>query len=467
MYPLRNLSTRKKNRDRSFQQLPGLMLLVSFIFIFSCPEGRAQELPLLQVTRNGHYLETMEGKPFFWLGDTAWELLHRGNKEEIRFYLEDRAEKGFTVIQTVILAELDGLNTPNALGDLPLIDNDPSRLNEAYFRLVDYTIELAEELGLYVGLLPTWGDKFSKLWETGPEVFTPKNALQYGKLLGERYREHNNIIWILGGDRIPEKKVHFEVIEAMAEGILKKDNRHLITYHPWVTHRARSYFDAEWLQLDMYQSGHERNAKEYVYPLESRAMLPAKPVINGEARYENIREHFWKENPGPWLDQADVRISAYWSMLAGAAGYSYGCNDVWQLYDEHKEPSIMARTGWKTALDLPGAVQMGYMRAFFETLPWQSLVPDQSLILSDNPEGPAHCRAARLEDDGSILVYVPRGTPVKVDLSGIPGKAKASWFNPRSGLSHPIGIVAGGKSREFKPWASGRGSDFLLVLDLE
>jgi hypothetical protein len=57
---------------------------------------------------------TADGRPFFWLGDTAWELFHRLNREEATRYLEDRASKGFTVIQAVALAELDGLNTPNA-----------------------------------------------------------------------------------------------------------------------------------------------------------------------------------------------------------------------------------------------------------------------------------------------------------------------------------------------------------------
>lgn len=69
---------------------------------------------------NGHFLEYADGCPFFYLGDTTWELFHRLNREEANFYLEDRARKGFTVIQAVVLAKLDGLNTPNAYRDVPL-----------------------------------------------------------------------------------------------------------------------------------------------------------------------------------------------------------------------------------------------------------------------------------------------------------------------------------------------------------
>ena len=49
---------------------------------------------------------------FFWLGDTAWELFHRLNREEADKYLKNRAE-GFTVIQAVAMAEFDGLTEPN------------------------------------------------------------------------------------------------------------------------------------------------------------------------------------------------------------------------------------------------------------------------------------------------------------------------------------------------------------------
>jgi hypothetical protein len=47
----------------------------------------------------GRYLVTERGEPFFYLGDTAWELFHRLTREEADLYLKDRAAKGFTVIQ--------------------------------------------------------------------------------------------------------------------------------------------------------------------------------------------------------------------------------------------------------------------------------------------------------------------------------------------------------------------------------
>ena len=122
---------------------------------------------MLKISGDKHYIVTANNEPFFWLGGTAWEMLHRLNREETTVYLQDRALKGFTVIQTVVLAELNGLNEPNAYGDLPLFDNDPAKINEKYFRHVDFAIQKAQELGLYVGLLPTWGENST---ESGARV---------------------------------------------------------------------------------------------------------------------------------------------------------------------------------------------------------------------------------------------------------------------------------------------------------
>ena len=164
------------------------------------PAYAQSPLPRLKVSDNKRFLVTADGKPFFWLGDTAWELFHRLNREDAEKYLKNRAERRFTVVQAVVLAELDGLNDPNAYGERPLVDNDPARPNEAYFAHVDWIVKRANALGIYVGMLPTWGDKWNKKWGVGPEIFTAANAEAYGAWLGRRYKDAG-IIWILGGDR--------------------------------------------------------------------------------------------------------------------------------------------------------------------------------------------------------------------------------------------------------------------------
>jgi len=161
------------------------------------------------------------------------------NYREAETYLENRRQKGFTVIQAVILAELDGLNTPNRNGDKPLINNDPARPNERYFSYVDSLIRLAATKGIFIGLLPTWGDKIdNSTWGLGPVVFNPENAAVYGKFLGNRYKSFPNIIWINGGDRPGGKNAagngdNFPVWDALGKSIKSTDPNHLMTYHPW------------------------------------------------------------------------------------------------------------------------------------------------------------------------------------------------------------------------------------------
>lgn len=428
--------------------------------------ANGQQMPLLKVSENRHHLVTEDNQPFFWLGDTAWELIHRLTRGEIDTYLTDRAARGFNVIQTVVLAELDGLNTPNAYGDKPLHNNNPEMLNEPYFEVVDYVIERAAQLGLYVGLLPTWGDKFNMKWGVGPEIFTPINAAKYGELLAKRYLKNNNIIWVLGGDRVPENADHFAIIRAMAAGIREVDNRHLMTYHPMGAHKASEFFgDDAWFDVDMFQSGHSRLAKEYNFVLEGRRSKVVRPVINGESRYENIMDRFWEEEHHGWLDDADARVSAYWTMLAGAAGYTYGCNDVWQMYDYTREPNLNARTGWRMALELPGASQLKFMKGLFTAIPWTSLELNQSLILNDNPEDESYILSAATQDKALIIAYTPAGKPITVDLTAMSvQKANAWWFNPRSGELLTIGNFETKTQMEFDPWAKGRGSDFLLII---
>ena len=122
-------------------------------------------LERLKISQNRRFLMCDDGAPFFWLGDTAWELFHRTTIEEAEFYLENRRHKAFTVIQAVVLAELDGLNVPNSYGERPLIGNDPLKPNESYFQYVDRVIEFAGRKGMFVGLLPTWAIKLS-FWGT-------------------------------------------------------------------------------------------------------------------------------------------------------------------------------------------------------------------------------------------------------------------------------------------------------------
>lgn len=138
---------------------------------------------------NGRYLyRTNSGEPFFWQADTAWELFHRLNRSDIEFYLQDRASKGFNVIQAVAIAELNGTTWPNFYGELPLVDRDPMQPNEAYFAHVDWAVTRAADYGILVALVPTWGAYVNCGWHGQSFViFNETSAQWYGDYIGKRY----------------------------------------------------------------------------------------------------------------------------------------------------------------------------------------------------------------------------------------------------------------------------------------
>ena len=411
------------------------------------------------------FLVTEKGKPFFYLGDTAWELFHRLSRGEADYYLKDRALKGFSVVQAVVLAEFDGLTVPNKYGDLPLLENDPTKPNESYFQHVDYIVEKASSLGLHVGMLPTWGDKVNKKWGKGPEIFDPKNALAYGEFLGRRYRDEQ-VIWILGGDRPCETERHFEIWRAMAEGLHRGDGgNHLITYHPMGGISSSQFFHSEhWLDFNMLQSGHSaRNLPNYKMVEHDYALKPTKPCLDGEARYEDHPIN-WDPKNG-WFNDHDVRQAAYWAVFAGAFGHTYGCHDIWQFFEPGCTPVSHARTPWREALELPGASQMRYLRNLIESRPMAVRIPDQSILVSDFGETADHVQSTRGADGSYVFVYIPTGRPVCVRLDNVfKNKVMASWYDPRRGKAESIGEFAS-ETRTFVPPSSGMVDDWVLVLD--
>ena len=420
----------------------------------------------LRVSEDGRRLVRADGTLFFWLGDTAWELFHRLDREEARLYLEDRARKGFTVIQAVALAELEGLDVPNPYGETPLIDKDPARPNEAYFEHVDYVVGVADSLGLTVGMLPTWGDKFNKKWGVGPEVFTPENARAFGHFMGERYQDAP-VIWILGGDRIPEEDEDFTIVRAMAEGIRESGAEQLMTYHPQGGYASFQFFGEDpWLDFNLFQSGHGTyDNPNYRRTSEGYALTPAKPILDGEPRYEDHPVN-WEPDSG-WFNAFDVRQAAYWSMLEGAAGHTYGNHNIWQMWEPGREPISSARTPWREALSHPGAAQMGFMRRLFESRPFMTLVPDSSIVGGDLGAGAERVQAARDERGRYAFVYTPSGRPLDVRLDGLGGEdVQAWWFDPRTGAATEIGVFDKADVPAFDPPGDeARGNDWLLVLD--
>ncbi len=435
--------------------------------------------PRLKVSDNHRFLVHEDGRPFFYLADTAWELFHRLNREEADRYLQDRADKGFTVIQAVALAEEDGLNTPNAYGHRPLADNDPTRPDTKdgpandYWDHVDHIVDKAGSLGLFIGLLPTWGDKWNLTRGRGPEIFTPENAAAYGAWIGARYRE-KPVIWILGGDRSIENDTHRAIINAMAGGLRKGDGgSHLITFHPRGGHGSSEWFhDAPWLDFNMRQNGHtaEFNPR-YATTRGDYDLKPIKPVLDGEPIYEDHPVNFKAADFGH-STATDVRRPLYWDLFTGACGHTYGHHSVWQMWSDRVPPKNNPLMHWDEAIGQPGAGQMQHARRLLESRPFLTRIPDDSVIVESAvktamPGAGRHRFVATRDSDGSYaMVYVPCGRRFSVRMDKIAGpKVTAWWFNPRTGEATRIGEFDNRGSREFRAPDPGDDLDWVLVLD--
>ena len=448
-------------------------LSAACLLLFGAAAAHAQTLPRLRISENKRFLVTADGRPFFWLADTAWELFHRLNRDEAERYLQNRAKRRFTVIQAVALAELDGLNAPNALGERPLVDNDPAQPNEAYFAHVDWIVRRANELGMYVGLLPTWGDKWNKKWGVGPEIFTPENAHRYGEWLGRRYRDAG-VIWIVGGDRPIESEAHREITRAMAKGLRAGDGgAHLITYHPTGGQSSSNWFhDEAWLDFNMRQNGHVTEfTGRYDQTRADYDRTPVKPVLDGEPIYEDHPVSFDAKKLGHSI-AADVRRPLYWNLFSGGFGHTYGHHSVWQMWTPQREPINNPLMPWSDAIDQPGAAQMQHGRALMESRPFLTRIPADDVIVTGRvptsvPGSGRYRFVATRDSEGSYaMVYAPVGRSFRVRLEAIKGKSvKAWWFNPRDGSAQEAGTFPATGEREFVPPDRGETLAWVLVLD--
>jgi hypothetical protein len=461
-------------------------IIILLFLLLASPLAFTQQkttLPRLHVSSDGHFLMKENGTPFFYLGDTAWELFHRLNREEAVKYLEDRAKKGFTVIQAVAIAELEGHKDPNPYGFLPLTGLDVTKPaikdgpDNDYWDNVDFIVNKANELGLYIGLLPTWG----RYWHDAEPLFTPENAAVYGEWIGKRYGQ-KGVIWILGGDRKVENDQHRAIIEAMAKGIRKGDvGRNLISFHPYGGGGSSEYFhNSEWLDFNMRQNGHQpeyagtwsdETASATGNTRKDYDRTPVKPVIDGEPLYEDHPLKFRAKENGHSI-ASDVRRCLYWDLFDGAFGHTYGHHSVWQMYAGNRKPINGPLMPWFDAISQPGAAQMQYGRKLIESRPFFTRIPDNSIIVTDKVPtsvpgtGRYKFSATRDKDGTYAMVYAPIGRSFTVKMDAIKGsKIKAWWFNPRNGKATDAGTFENRGEHTFISPDPGETIDWILVLD--
>ena len=422
----------------------------------------------LRVSKNGRYL--MQGdRPFFWLGDTAWLMLQKLDEPQMRTYLRNRKEKGYNVIQTVLVHIFTGNGSSLAPGIKDV--REPS-----YWDFVDRALDMAEEMELYLGLLPAWGSMVKE------GVLSRENIAEYAEFLGKRFKNRSNIIWILGGDIRGDD---VQEIYGKEADILKRYNpERLITYHPFGRTSSSLWFHGEsWLDFNMFQSGHRRydqaslgewddnvgketffGEDNWRYVERDHSCKIMKPTLDAEPSYEGIPQGL--HNPrNSYCEEWDVRRYAYWSVFAGAAGHTYGSNAIMQFFMESEgKGSYGVREVWQDAMHHPGASQMQYLKKLMESVDFVNGMPGDKLLLYGQKE--RYHRIAVFAGKDYVFCYDYSGDQFLLDLSGYMERfMDAYWMNPQDGTYSYITTLKGVQKWLASPVArKDKANDWVLVL---
>ncbi len=436
------------------------------------------QLPLLKISANKRFFQTADGKPFFWLGDTGWLLFIKCKREDAIRYLDDRKQKGFNVIQVMLVHDVDlGVNV---YGDSSLHNKDVARpwitkgkslANENEYDFwdhVDYIIDEAAKRGIYMALVPVWGGNIKYVNEEQAKI--------YATFLANRYKNKSNIIWLNGGDiKGSDGLKQWNVIGNTLRSI---DKKHLIGFHPRGRNSSSTWFHNEpWLDFNMFQSGHRSYEQDtssneslhygednWRYANDDYKLKPVKPTFDGEPSYEDIPYGLHRADQPYWQDY-EIRRYAYWSVFAGGCGFTYGHNSVMQFYTPGDSGiSYFPKVKWQDGLNAPGAGQMKYLKKLILGKSYYDRVPDQSMVV-DN--GVRYDKVLATRGGNYAMFYVYNARNFKVAMDKLKFKPlKASWFDPKTGEIKAIRDNRYISIGSFDPPGEKQnGNDWVLILE--
>jgi hypothetical protein len=449
-----------------------LVGLISCVLL-SIKSQQAEVLPELEISANHRFFQA-DGKPFFWMGDTGWLLFSKLNREDAEKYLEIRRKQGFNVIQVMVLHSLSetdfygdsALNNRNITNPKIADANSPNN----YWNNIDWVLKKAEEKGIYIALVPVWGSVVKSAH------INQNQAKTYATFLANRYKSYSNVIWMNGGDIQGSDSI--KVWNTIGNTIHAIDPNHLITFHPRGRTESSIWFHNEpWLSFNSIQSGHRNYSQDtskndlhygednWRYVQTDYNKIPIKPTLDAEPSYEKIPYGLHDITLPRWTD-ADVRRYGYWSVFAGACGYTYGNNDVMQMHNpKDKGSAYGSKDYWYKSINDPGAQQMIYLEKLMLSRPYFERVPAQSLIATN--QGEKYNRLIATRGKGYAFIYTYTGRSMDINTGQLPGKKiKASWYNPRNGVVTAIGIYNKQKIAKFNPPGKpANGNDWVLILD--
>jgi hypothetical protein len=428
-----------------------------------CSHIRAPFCWPASVSANGRYLLDQSGRPYLIVGDSPQSLIGELSESEANVYFADRQAHGINSAWINLICDQytgcngngstrDGIKPFNGTSSNPFANPNP-----AYFKWADAMIRLAAAHGITVFLDPAeTGGWLSEIDRAGA-----RNDFYYGVYLGNRYKDFPNIIWISGNDfQTWGNPADNANVQAIAKGIESVDTSHIQTIE--LNYEASSSLDdRSWAPIiklnDVYTY-----YPTYAEVLHAYDQSPATPVFMGEANYEN-EDYDGHETGGPYV----LRLQEYWTMTSGATGQLYGDHYTW---DDGTDWAYESRH-----LDTAGAAQVDIMQAFFNSLPWYKLVPDQThrfltagygtFESTGYVQGNDYVTAALTPDGTTGVIYLPTRHTITVNLARMSGAVTARWFDPTNGKYATIGRFANSGTHRFtSPPAHRDGFDDWVLL---
>jgi len=371
------------------------------------------------------------GKPFLIAGESPQAMMVNCSLEDAALFFPNRRSHGFNSIWINLLCRkgTGGREDGSTYDGLRPFDtpDDFSTPNDAYFARCERIMELAAKEDFLVLLDPCETiDHLKLMTNNGPE-----KCRAFGSYLGKRFKRFDDLIWMSGNDFQSWKESKNDAMAlSVARGIRDEDRTHLQTVElNYLASTSRD--DPAWDAL-IDLSGAYTYYHPYVEVLKDYNRSPAKPVFMVESDYEFERDS----------TPAVLRRIEYWSILSGATGQLYGNAYTWPF-----------TAGWKQKLDTPGAIQFAHVKAFFEPRTWHLLVPDQKHEVVTAGYGTFdasettgsvygmtsdYVAAARDPNGDLVIAYLPTRRTLAVDMTKLRSHATARWYDPATGIYHPI-----------------------------
>ncbi|MDJ0572226.1 MAG: glycoside hydrolase family 140 protein [Pleurocapsa sp. MO_192.B19] len=371
----------------------------------------------LKIDSSKRFLVRADGSPFVWIGDTFWKF-SRLTREQRLHLLDDRQSKGYNVVMIRVGTGTKG-EPAGFSGNLQPI--------ESHFQEMDHLVKEAKKRGMYIAIATGW-------WQIVQD-FDADALYKFGKFIGDRYKDDDNIIWLSAGEsggHRRKQELAFKRVKSLVQGIRDGDTGNkLLTIHADFQRGTsiskmntlvdfQNWQTSQWCCPDDLPRKDDRHWTVWEAIAYDYGQSPTKPTFDSEAWYENTNL-----GGGTPATPYNVRRRAYFSIFAGGFGHSYGGSGIWD-----------ATSNFDQALQLEGSTHIGYLSQLLHALgsDFLKLRPTQSMIVSGQSSNyDQHIQATSANDGSYALVYTA-GTPsFTLDLSPLSSESvSVIWFNPRT-----------------------------------